>query len=89
MALGAAPGSVLTLIVGDAVKLAAAGALIGLIAAAIASRYLQSLLFEIEATDPLTFAATALSAILVSAAAAALPARSAARVDPNVALRSD
>jgi putative ABC transport system permease protein len=87
MALGAAPGSVLRLIVGGALKLAGVGVVIGLVAALAATRLLSSLLFEVGSTDPVTFAGTAVMLLAVAGIAAALPARSAASVDPNVALR--
>lgn len=89
MALGARPGQVVRLVVGEGLALAAAGAAIGLGSAAAAGRALSSLLFEVRPTDPLTFTAAAAVLAAVAAAACARPARRAARVDPAVALREE
>ena len=87
LAVGADPGDVLRMVLGQAARLAAAGVAIGLTAAFALTRVMQSLLFGVGATDPATFAAVAV--VLVSAAllASYVPARRAARVDPLVALR--
>jgi len=53
------------------------------------TRVMRSLLFGVSATDPLTFAALSLFLVLVAVVASYLPARSAARTDPMVALRSE
>jgi putative ABC transport system permease protein len=89
MALGARPGDLARLVVGEGLVLALAGAAIGLGGAAAAGRALSSLLFEVRPADPLTF--TVAAAVLVAAAAAACtrPALRAARVDPAVALREE
>ena len=89
MALGAQRAQVLALILRKGIALAAIGITLGVIGAAAAARYLQSMLFGIEALDPLTFVAVATGFTAVAAAASYLPARRATRVDPIVALRVD
>ncbi len=87
MAMGAQTGRVLGLVVGQGMRLAAAGLLLGLIVAFAAMRLLGSLLFGVSAHDPLTF--VGVSVVLAAAAAAAcyIPARRATKVDPIIALR--
>ncbi len=87
MALGAQTGEIMRLVVGQGMRLAALGAVAGLIVALIASRMLRNQLFGISSFDPVTFALMA--AVLVAAAllASYIPARRATRVDPMVALR--
>lgn len=89
MALGAKPGDVLRLVIGQAMLLATAGIAIGTAGAFVLSRFLQSLLFGIKPTDPLTYALVAVSLVIVSLAASYIPARRAMRVDPMVALRHE
>jgi putative ABC transport system permease protein len=89
MALGAQPGSVLRLIIGQGVTLVAAGLAVGIVGALLLTRLLATLLFGITPTDPLTFAAAPLVLILTAIVASYLPARRAARVDPVVALRTE
>jgi putative ABC transport system permease protein len=89
MALGAQAGSVLSLVLSRAAKIAIVGVAIGLLGAAILARGVAALLFGIPPTDPVSFtlAGTALS--LVALAAAALPAWRAATVDPAAVLRDE
>lgn len=89
LALGARPGAVLRLLLGEAAALAGAGVLIGLAAAWALTRVMSSLLYGVTPTDPATFAAVALLMIAIALAAAWLPGRRATRVDPLVALRSE
>jgi putative ABC transport system permease protein len=89
MALGAQPRSVLGLVVGQGVKLALAGVGIGLAGAWGLTRLISTLLFEVTATDPVTFAAVALVLAGVALLACYLPARRAARIDPMLALRNE
>jgi ABC-type antimicrobial peptide transport system permease subunit len=87
MALGATAGKVLRLVLGQAAVTTTVGVLLGLVGSFILMRFLQSMLFEVGAADPLTFAAVALLLFAVALLAAYLPARRATKVDPIVALR--
>jgi predicted permease len=87
MALGAERDSVLRLIVGRALVLAAIGVAAGGLGAFLLTRTLSTLLFGVTPHDPLTFAAAAGLLTIVALAAAALPAWRASRLDPAVALR--
>jgi putative ABC transport system permease protein len=89
LALGAPVSAVLGLVVGRAARLAGIGAVIGLIAAAFATRSLGSILYGVSSTDPLTFVLVPLLFVLVAVIASYAPARRATRVDPVRALRSD
>ena len=89
MALGAARGRVLGLVVGEVAATAAIGLMIGLVGAALASRLIAGLLFGVDRFDPLTYAAVALLLMGTALLAAWLPARRAARVDPVRALRTE
>jgi predicted permease len=87
VALGANRASVLLLVIGHGLKLALIGSLIGLVAAFAVTRLIQSFLFGISATDPVTFAVATLLLVTIACLACYLPARNASRVDPMVALR--
>src|SRR4051812_12212368 len=89
VALGARSGDVLRLVLGGALKMTATGVAIGLAAAAMLTRLLETLLFAVQPIDPVTFGGTA--AVLSAAAliACALPAWRATRVDPAVTLRQE
>ncbi|HXA48792.1 MAG TPA: ABC transporter permease [Candidatus Acidoferrum sp.] len=89
LALGAAPRSILRLVMREGVALTASGIGIGLLAAVALTRYLETLLFEIRPTDAPVYATV--SAVLVAAALAGcyFPARRATRVDPAVVLREE
>jgi predicted permease len=88
-ALGARQGDVFRMLVGQGMKLALAGLALGLAGAGIVTRFQRSLLFGVEPTDPLTFAAVALLLCAVALVACGLPARRALAVDPMVALRAE
>lgn len=87
VALGAQRRTVLNLIIRQGMSLALVGTVIGLMAAFVLTRLMTGLLYEVEATDPLTFASITILLLLVSLAACWIPARRAAKVDPLVALR--
>jgi ABC-type antimicrobial peptide transport system permease subunit len=87
VALGAAPDSILRMVIWHAFQLIGMGLAIGLAGALALTKVVETLLFNVEATDPLTFAGSALVLLLAGLAASALPAWNAARVDPLVALR--
>jgi ABC-type antimicrobial peptide transport system permease subunit len=87
MALGARAGDMLRMIVGHAVLLAAAGAVLGLAGALVLGRMIQKQLFGVSLFDPLTIAAVVFVLGLSSVVASYLPARRAAHLDPASALR--
>jgi putative ABC transport system permease protein len=87
MALGARPRDVVQLVVRQAMVLALGGVGIGLLAAWALTRLMKSLLFNVGATDPLTFVAIAALMSLIALLACLIPARRATKVDPLVALR--
>jgi putative ABC transport system permease protein len=89
MALGATAGSVVRLVLGQALRPVAIGAAVGVVAALSASRVLASQLFGVSRTDPLTIAAVVATLIAVALVASAVPARRAATVDPTRALQSE
>jgi predicted permease len=89
VALGASASRILGLVLREGLALAAAGLAAGLLAAFALSRFLASLLYEVSATDPATFAAIAGLAVLVACAASLVPAVRALRVDPVTALRAE
>jgi ABC-type antimicrobial peptide transport system permease subunit len=87
MALGAQRSSILSLVFQQGLGLALIGITAGLVGALILTRVMAGLLFNVSATDPLTFAGVAALLALVALAACYFPARRAMRVDPMVALR--
>ena len=89
LALGARPGAMMWTTLRDNLALATLGCVIGLGAAALGLRVLDGVLFGLSSVDATTFLAAAITLVLVSFAAAYLPARRAASVDPLVALRCE
>jgi len=89
VALGAQRNDVVRLVVGQGIAFAVAGVSIGLLLAFLAARWIQPLLFQQSATDPLTYSAVAGIVLLVALMASAIPAARATRADPNAALRAD
>ncbi|HET7101049.1 MAG TPA: FtsX-like permease family protein, partial [Terriglobia bacterium] len=78
---------VLKMVIGQGLKLAMIGVVIGTAGALALTRFLSSLLYGVKPTDPLTFIAVSLILIAVALLACYIPARRAAKVDPMVALR--
>jgi putative ABC transport system permease protein len=89
LALGATPSRIVGGVVRHGVGLAGFGVAIGLWAAYALSRFMQGILYNVEATDAVTYLAVAALLIGCAAAASFLPARWAARLDPVRALRDD
>jgi predicted permease len=89
VALGARQADVLRQFVGEGVRLAVVGVVIGLVLSVALTRVIAQFLYGVTATDVATFAAGALVLCVVAVAASWLPARRAARVDPMVALRAE
>jgi putative ABC transport system permease protein len=86
-AMGAGRRDLSNLVFAEGFRLIAGGVITGIIAAVALSRVLQSLLFEVEATDPLTLIGVALLFTIVALLACWQPTRRAAKVDPIEALR--
>jgi putative ABC transport system permease protein len=89
MALGASRQTVFRLIVGQGARLAAAGVAAGIVGAFAVTRVVKSLLYNVSATDPLSFGLTALFLVVVALVASYVPARRATAVDPMIALRTE
>jgi predicted permease len=89
IALGASPRNILTLVVRQGMVLAFAGVMLGLAAAFLLTRLIRSLLFGVEAFDPITFAGTSFLLAIVTLLACYIPAQRAARIDPLISLRCD
>jgi putative ABC transport system permease protein len=89
MALGATAQSVFRLVLGQALKLVIIGVVAGLVAAALLTRLLETMLFQTEPLDPVTFSVTALVLVVVATLASYVPARRGTRIAPIEALRAD
>lgn len=89
MALGAQKSDVARMILGRGVRLTLAGLGIGTAGAVALGRYLETLLFEVESTDPVTLTAVATLLLVVALAASCVPSRRAANLDPLTSLRYD
>jgi putative ABC transport system permease protein len=89
MALGARRGDVMMMVIGQGIRLAGAGILIGLGGALALTRLMETLVFGVSATDPLTYVTIVSLLTLVALLACWIPARRATRVDPMVVLRAD
>ncbi len=87
IALGAATGNVLRMIVGQGLRPIFIGVAIGIAGALALTRTVASLLFGVTATDPLTFGAVTLLLVGAAMLACYVPARRVTKVDPTVALR--
>src|SRR4029453_18116822 len=89
LALGAARGDVIAVVMRQGMTMVGAGLVMGLAASAAITRVLRSLLFGVSPTDPLVFASIAVMLVATAAAAIYLPARRASRLDPVRMLRSE
>ena len=89
LAIGAHVASVVKLIVGDGLRIATVGVVLGVLLALGGSRWISQLLFETSPRDPLVLASVAAGLIVLAAMASLLPARRAAQVNPVVALRGE
>jgi len=89
MALGAERRVVLGAVMGDGLKLACAGLVVGLAGALVLTRLMETLLFAVRPNDPVTLAGVAALITAVAAAASLIPAFRATRVDPLVALKDE
>jgi ABC-type antimicrobial peptide transport system permease subunit len=87
IALGAQSGSLLGLVLRQAVVLTVTGAIVGIIGSLLLMRLLASQLFEIKPGDPVTLIGAVLLMMIVAVAASWIPARRATKVDPMIALR--
>ena len=87
LALGAKPGDVLRLVIGQGVRLALIGAVIGMACALWLTRFIEKLLFGVKAADPMTFIVVTVALVITALVACYIPARRATKVDPLVALR--
>jgi predicted permease len=89
MALGARRADVLRLMLGESLRMAGVGVVIGLAAAFGLTRLMSKMLYGVKATDPLTFAGVAVILAAVALTASLIPALRAMRVNPTVALRHE
>jgi predicted permease len=89
MALGATRGSLLRMVLGHAVILVGIGLAIGIVVALASGRVVKTLLFNVTATDAVTYATVAVAFLVIAILACAVPARRAASVDPMIALRGN
>lgn len=89
VALGAEPGRVVRLVVGEGMRVALSGAAVGIVGALLLTRLIAGMLYGIGATDGVTFVVTLGLLLAVAATASYVPARQATRIDPLRALRAD
>jgi putative ABC transport system permease protein len=89
LAIGAPMSAILNLVISQGMRLVLIGIFVGLAAALAASRLIQSLLYEVSATDPLTFVFNTVLLAGIALIACYLPARRASRTNPMVALRAE
>jgi ABC-type antimicrobial peptide transport system permease subunit len=89
MAFGATQSRILSLVIGQGLRLSVAGIVLGVVAAVAMTRVMATLLVGVTATDPATFVTMAIFFTIVAAIAAWIPARRAAALNPNVALRDE
>jgi putative ABC transport system permease protein len=88
-AIGATRAQIIGMILQQGLVKAFIGLVVGLVSAGLLSRYIESLLFQVQPTDPIVYAGVAVLLLLVALLASYLPARRAAKIDPMVALRTE
>ena len=89
MALGAQASTVVMMVIGDGIVLAAGGVMVGLVVAFGLTRLFTNLLYGIAPTDPMSFALGSIWVVTFIMLASYMPARNAIKVDPSAALRGD
>jgi putative ABC transport system permease protein len=89
LALGAKPSQIARLIVGQGLRLAVIGVVLGIAGALAVTRLIESLLFSISVTDPFVYTSLALLLLAIASLACYVPARRAMRIDPMTALRAE
>jgi predicted permease len=89
LALGAQPRQMREMILGESVRLAGAGIVVGVVAALLLSRLVASMLYGVASNDPVTIVAGGLLLLLVALASSWIPARRAARTEPMAAIRCE
>jgi ABC-type antimicrobial peptide transport system permease subunit len=89
MALGATPGGIANMVIRQGVFLGGLGVAVGIAGALVLTRFLSTLLFGIEPTDPITFVAIGFLMLIVAVISSYIPARRAARIDPVISLRTE
>jgi ABC-type antimicrobial peptide transport system permease subunit len=89
LALGATPSDLLTMVLGEALRLVTAGLVLGVVVASVVTRFLDTLLYGVHARDVTTFAGVAVVLAIAAMLGCVVPARRAMRVDPMVALRAE
>jgi ABC-type antimicrobial peptide transport system permease subunit len=89
IALGARPSSVVALVLREAARIAAAGIVVGLLAATLATRLLRGMIYDVGASDAAVYMAAAAVVAVVAIVSSWVPAHSATKVDPAIALRAE
>jgi hypothetical protein len=89
IALGAGAGDIVRLVIAEGMRFAGSGIVLGVVMALWASKWVGPMLFSVSGRDPGVYALVALVLLVSAALASAIPSLRAARVDPNVALKSD
>jgi putative ABC transport system permease protein len=89
MAVGARPGDLIRMVVGDGTRVVLTGIALGLVVATIVGRLVTRLLAGVTTYDPVTFVVVAVTLIIVTLTASYIPARRASRIDPATALRTE
>jgi putative ABC transport system permease protein len=89
MAFGAESSGIFRLVIGQGLRMSAIGIGLGLVIAIATTRVMSSMLVNVRPTDPITFGAIVLVFLAIAAAACWVPARRAAAMDPNAALRQE